>query len=242
MKISIFKILFPICLLLIIYATSYSEGYFWHEVSLLNAENYWKSFWKVKYLTPGFVNSVYPPLTGKIPFLKLLYILLFVLTAGMVILFRPINFTSVIKSFTLSCIVVGTLFAIRMDYNWYRHWRDRAIFSQKRIDERIRLLGNGNAYYLADSLKEMIHQGEKVRVYIGEKSADIGFIRQLKYYLLPVKVSDRGRYILVFKDNNISFDPSGNRLFKNDKVIEKDVVLISNIAEDIILYKIKINR
>lgn len=238
MKINIFKVFLPLCLFLVICDAGYSEGYLWHEVSLSNAENYWKSFWEVKYLTPGSVNSVYPPLTGKIPFLKLLYILLFVLIAGMVILFRPINVTSFIKSFTLSCVVVGTLFAIRMDYNWYRHWRDRAILSQKRLDERIYLLGNGNAYYLADSLKKIIYPGEKVRVYVGENSADIGFMRQLKYYLLPVKVSDSGRYILVFKDNNISFDLSGNRLFKNNEVIERDVALVSNIDKDISLYKI----
>jgi hypothetical protein len=238
MKINILKVFFLPCLFLVICDASYSEGYLWNEVSLSNAANYWKRFWEVKYLTPGSVNSVYLPLTGKIPFLKLLYILLFVLTAGMVILFRPINVTSFIKSFTLSCVVVGTLFAIRMDYNWYRHWRDRAVLSHRSLDERISLLGNGNAYYLADSLKKIIYPGEKVRVYIGEKSADIGFMRQLKYYLLPVKVSDMGRYILVFKDDNISFDPSGNRLFKNNEAIARDVVLVSNIDRDIILYKI----
>jgi hypothetical protein len=207
---------------------------FYKPLSIQFLEGYWKQFWEVSYIISATINTIYAPLVGKVSFLKILYILLFLLTICITFLFRPVNIDSIIKSIILSCIIAGILFAIRMDYNWYMQWRlDQASLADKTLDEKLSFVGRRHIYHLSNNLKNLVPPNEKVRVYTGENY----FILLFRYYLLPLKVSERGRYILVYRDNNISFDPLSNMLLRNNEVIAKDVYLVSTLGKDIFLYK-----
>lgn len=50
-------------------------------------------------------------------------------------------------------------------------------------------------------------------------------------------MSEKGRYILVYRDDNISFDPANNMLLRDNELIAKDVFQISTLGKDIFLYK-----
>ena len=197
------------------------------------AEIRWREFWSVGYTKGTSVNFIGSPSSGRIPFMVQLYALLVFLTAGMLVMFRPVNRDSVLKSFVLSFIVVGMVFALRMDYTWYMMWRlDRASLSGKNLGERISLVDATGAYDFAGEIRTIIPPGEKVRIYGGAVAT------KLQYYLLPVKVSDKGRYIAVLKDSAITFDPVGRVLRRDDALIATHVSLVKAYGQDFQLYRI----
>ncbi len=121
-----------------------------------------------------------------------------------------------------------------MDYNWYMQWlRDQKFLAHKSLGERISMLGRGEAYYAAAILNKTVPSGEKVKILTGEDY----FKTIIKYYLLPLKVSEQGRYILVYKDDAISFDQARGILQKNNEVVERNVSLIAIIGRGISLYR-----
>lgn len=197
-------------------------------------KSYWRQFWRASYITGTTINSVNAPLIGKSSFLKTLYILLSIMIAGMVVFFRPANIAFFMKSVALFLAFAGIIFSVRMDYNWYMQWlRDQRFLAHKSLGERISTLGRGEAYYTAVALNKTIPPGERVRIYSGEDY----FRTIIKYYLLPLKVSERGRYILVYKDDTISFDQYRGILQKNNEVMERDVSLIVTLGKGISLYR-----
>lgn len=195
---------------------------------------HWKQFWEAGYIASWTVNTIYAPLIGNFPFLRLLHILVVVLTALIIVAFRPVNIVSIAKAFVLSSVIAGALFSMRMDYNWYMQWaRDLAFLSGKRVEEIINLTGGGDAYYSAQRLKEIIPPGERVRVYAPNEYERL----LIKYYSLPVKASGGGKYVLVYRDYTISFDQSRNILQKNNEVMAKDVSLVSTFGNGVTLYR-----
>jgi hypothetical protein len=133
----------------------------------------------------------------------------------------PLKRQTVIKALLSASVAVATLFALRMDYGWYKLWQlDREVLSSRSLNERITLF-HGPTYYFAEDLKRVVPPFEKVKIFTNDSYQEM----VLRYYLLPIKVSENGNYIVVFRDNMV-FDPSRNMLLKDGNVVEKNVIFI----------------
>jgi hypothetical protein len=179
------------------------------------------------------VNFIDSPFVGSISFLALVYLFLILAAACVIVVLRPVNAGNIMKAVVISFVAAGMLFALRMDYTWYMMWRlDSASLSHKSLDERVSLVDGTGAYAFAEEVKKIIPSGENVRIYGGDVAV------KLKYYLLPLKVSDSGKYIAVCKGSMLTYDPSRKVLRGVDAVIANDVSLIKVFREDFSLYRI----
>jgi hypothetical protein len=194
---------------------------------------YWREFWNASYAKATSVNFIDSPFVGNISLLTLLYVFLILFVVCMIVVLRPVNASTIMKSVVVSFIAAGMLFALRMDYTWYMMWRlDSASLSHKSLDERVSLVDGTGAYAFAEEVKKIIPPGENVRIYGGDVAV------KLKYYLLPLKVSDNGKYIAVCKGSALTYDPAGKVLRGVDAVIANNVSLIKVFKEDFSLYRI----
>jgi hypothetical protein len=122
-----------------------------------------------------------------------------------------------------------------MDYQWYMLLKsNRAVLSQTSPGQRILMIDRSGSYGVAQKLKRNIPLGREVRIYSGKSS----FKKKLMYYLLPLRISDSGKYIAVFKDPAVSFDMSRKMLMRNHNVIEENTYLVASFTPDTALYKI----
>jgi hypothetical protein len=193
---------------------------------------YWGAFWSVPFASATTVNFVQTPLLGDYSFLAPLYVLLLIFALCMIALRKPVTRHSVMKSLMLSCVAAGALFAVRMDYTWYMQWRaDRSSLGQRSFDERISRVDGTGAYDFAQGLKKVIPPGATARIYAGILEGKV------RYYLLPVKVSESAPYIAVFKDPAVSYDPVKKLLRRDHEIIAQNVRLIMAFGKDGFLYE-----
>ncbi len=196
-----------------------------------SAAIYWADFWNVAYIKAATINFIETPLVGDIPIMKVLIGFFLVLLIFMLIVFRPINSYSLLRYSSISFLVVGFLFSARMDYGWYMTWRlDKEYLSKKQLDERISIVEGTGAYEFSKSIKNILPENEKLRVYGGNIS------EKIKYYLLPLRVSEDSKYIAVYKDRFVAFDSSDKTLKINNKVIARNVTLVRAFQKDAFLF------
>jgi hypothetical protein len=192
---------------------------------------YWEDLWGVEYAGATTVNFISTPLFGGYPFLAPLYLLLLLIALCMIAAQRPFRAAAVRRSLMLSCIIAGTIFTVRMDYSWYMQWRaDRASLGRVSVEERISQVDGTGAYDLARSVKQVVPHGERVRLHAGVLEG------KLRYYLLPLKVSQRAGYHLVFRDPSVSFDPTAGALKRKDEVLAHNVKFIRAFGDEAFLY------
>jgi len=193
---------------------------------------YWGEFWIVPFASSTTVNFMETPLLGDYPFLAPLYVLLLVIAFCMVALQRPLTRRSVVKSLLLSCVAAGALFAVRMDYAWYMQWRaDRSSLGQRSFDERIARAEGTGAYNFAQGLKKVLPPGSTIKIYAGILEGKV------RYYLLPVKVSNTARYVAVFKDPAVSYDPVKKLLLRDHEIVARDIEVAAALGKDGFLYR-----
>ena len=193
---------------------------------------YWGEFWNVPFASSTTVNFIETPLIGDYSFLAPLYVLLLVIAFFMVVLRRPLSRRSVVESLLLSCVVAGALFAVRMDYAWYMQWRaDRSSLGQRSFDERISRADGTGAYDFSQGLKKVLPPGSTIRVYAGILEGKV------RYYLLPVKVSETAPYIAVFRDPAISYDPIKKSLSRDHEIVARNIEVVMAVGKDGFLYK-----
>jgi hypothetical protein len=132
----------------------------------------------------------------------------------------------------LSCVAAGTLFAVRMDYAWYMQWRaDRSSLGQISFDERVSRADGTGAYDFAQGVKKAIPLGATVKIYGGILEGKI------RYYLLPIKVSENARYIAVFRDPAVFYDPIKKLLSRDHIIVARNIELVTAFGKDGFLYK-----
>jgi hypothetical protein len=193
---------------------------------------YWGEFWSVPFASSTTVNFIETPLIGDYSFLAPLYVLLLVTAFCMVALQRPLTGRSVVKALLLSCVAAGALFAVRMDYAWYMQWRaDRSSLGQRSFDERISAADGTGAYDFAQGLKKVIPLDSTVKIYAGILEGKI------RYYLLPVKVSETAPYIAVFRDPAVSYDPIKKLLSRDHEIVARNIEWVTAFGKDGFLYK-----
>ena len=195
-------------------------------------EVYWGEFWNVPFARATTVNFVQTPLIGDYSFLAPLYVLLLLVALWLIALRRPVRAASITNALILACVVGGILFALRMDYTWYMQWRaDRASLGPGSVDERISRVEGTGAYDFARGVKKNIPAGGTVRIFAGVLTGKV------KYYLLPVKVSEGAPFIAVYKDPAISFDPAQKTLKRDDVVVATGAELLTTLGKDGFLYR-----
>jgi hypothetical protein len=193
---------------------------------------YWGEFWSVPFASSTTVNFIETPLIGDYSFLAPLYVLLLVIAFCMVALQRPPTRRSVVKSLLLSCVAAGALFAVRMDYAWYMQWRaDRSSLGQRSFNERVSRADGTGAYDFAQGLKKVIPLGSTVKIYAGILEGKV------RYYLLPVKVSETAPYIAVFRDPAVSYDPIKKLLSRDHEIMARNIEVVTAFGKDGFLYK-----
>jgi hypothetical protein len=193
---------------------------------------YWGEFWSVPFASSTTVNFIETPLIGDYSFMAPLYVLLLIIAICMVVLQRRLTKQSVVKSLVMSCLVAGVLFAVRMDYAWYLQWRaDRSSLGHGSFNERVSKADGTGAYDFAESLKKVIPHGSTIKI-------DAGILEsKVRYYLLPVKVSETAPYIAVFRDPAVSYDPVKKVLSRNHEIVARNIELVMAFGKDGFLYK-----
>jgi hypothetical protein len=195
-------------------------------------EVYWGEFWNVPFASSTTVNFIETPLIADYPFLAPLYVLLLIIAFCMVALRRPLTRRSVVKALLLSCVAAGALFAVRMDYAWYMQWRaDRSSLGQRSLHERISRADGTGAYDFAEGLKKVVPPGSTIKIYAGILEGKV------RYYLLPVKVSETAPYIAVFKDPAVSYDPIKKLLSRDHEIVARNIEMVTSFGKDGFLYK-----
>jgi hypothetical protein len=193
---------------------------------------YWGEFWNVPFASSTTVNFIETPLIGDYSFLAPLYVLLLFIVFCMIALQRPLTRRSVVKSLLLACVSAGALFAVRMDYAWYMQWRaDRSSLGQRSFNERVSRADGTGAYDFAQVLKKVIPLGSTVKIYAGILEGKV------RYYLLPVKVSETAPYIAVFRDPAVSYDPIRKLLSRDHEIVARNIELVTAFGKDGFLYK-----
>jgi hypothetical protein len=192
---------------------------------------YWADFWEVAYIKSATINFIESPHIGNIPFMNVLIGIFLFLLIFMLIWLRSLNTHSLLRYTSISFLVVGFFFSARMDYGWYMTWRlDKQYLSKKHLDERISIVEGTGAYEFAKAIKNIVPANEKLRVYGGNLS------EKIKYYLLPLRVSDDSKYVAVYKDRLVSFDSFDKTLKINSTVIARNVTLVRAFQKDAFLF------
>ena len=183
------------------------------------------TFWNVGSITGTTINFIDTPVIGKVSFLIPLYILLVFIAAVIFLIMRrdrtQVKRHAVVRALLLAFVTAAVLFALRMDYGWYKMWQlDRKGLSPGSLDESISLTLRP-IYSFARDFKMAMPSVEKLKIYTSDSYGNM----VLKYYLLPIIVSEHANYIVIFSDNSAAFDPKQNMLLKDGNVAEKNVAL-----------------
>ena len=194
----------------------------------------WAEFWNASYAKATTVNFIDMPFVGKLSFLALLYACVVLAMACAVIAFGAVNVIALRKAMIISFILAGMLFALRMDYGWYVMWRlDRSTLSHRNYEERVSLVDATGTYEFAGMVRKSIPPDASVRIECGNLT------EKMKYYLLPLKESARGRYIIICGDSGITYDPGGKALKRGEAVFADHALLMSSPRKDFSLYRIE---
>jgi hypothetical protein len=195
----------------------------------------WEQFWINDYIKGTTVNRIEPPSLGDITFLHLLYVILAVILVIIFFFIRQPGRKNLFKAAVISFIITGTLFAFRMDYEWYAWCRkDSNVFGRLPVDDRINIIEQNTAFAFSNTIKKVMAPGEKVRLFTDKDFYSL----KIRYHLLPVKVSKSGSYIAVYMDNSIGFDPLRGILSKNGAILAEHVVLVRDYGNNRCLYRI----
>jgi hypothetical protein len=144
----------------------------------------------------------------------------------------PLKRQTVTRALLYGFVVIATLFALRMDYGWYKLWQlERKDLQSISLNETIALF-YGHTYYFAQELKRVVPSFEKVKIITNDSYQEM----VLKYYLLPIQVSDNGNYIVVCSDA-MDFDPSHNILLKDGNIVQKNVALIYSYGRQFFIFR-----
>jgi hypothetical protein len=123
---------------------------------------------------------------------------------------------SAVKAYLLSFMIVGFLFALRMDLNWLAMFRhDIRTYRGKDIGARVVTLANHDLSYFADFVRANIPEGELAREIAididRDRNSHLAF-KKVKYYLLPTKTSISGRYLWANEFTSGSYNTAAQEL------------------------------
>lgn len=205
-----------------------------YEPSLVqSAAIRWMEFWNAGYARAATVNFIDMPFVGKLSFVALLYIFIVLFTVCMIAALRTVSVTALRKALITSFILGGILFALRMDYGWYMMWRlDRSTLSRRSYEERVELVDATGSYEFAGMVRKLIPPDASVRIECGTLA------EKIKYYLLPLKASDRGKYVIVCGDSGVAYDPAEKVLKRGEVVVADHVFLMQSLRKDFYLYRL----
>jgi hypothetical protein len=197
----------------------------------------WARIWTVHYIGPTTVNCVDDTLNPHAVFLMVpLYLLFAIIFLVLFISWRRWNILAAAKAFVISSVISALFFALVTDYRWFKQWEaDRQSLAGLSIDERIAFLNrewNGE-FELARGLRRLLPPGETVRVYAGKPFQE----NKLGYYLLPVKLSTKGVYTLVYRDDSVFYDPATETLKKENEVVGTTMALVARTGNGAYLLK-----
>ena len=186
--------------------------------------SWWQDFWQFHF-DKTVINFVETPQLGSLYFTIPLYAFLLLLFIIFINVLRPISKYVIIKAFIISCMIIGILFALRMDYTWFKTWQsDQYHLSSRSVYERQGII-MGIGPVISSFLKETGHPPSAVRIY----SNDHFFKEALTYYLLPVEVSDRGARVVVYDQDDIMFNQTNNTLTQKGHVIMENVLFVGKL-------------
>jgi hypothetical protein len=209
-----------------------------YEPSVIDlAAIYWDEFWNVSYARATTVNFIDMPYVDDLSFLALLYIFMILSMICTVATLRAVNMNILRKALIISFILAGILFALRMDYGWYMMWRlDKSTLSHRTYDEKIALVEASGTYEFAGMVKKLVPPDASVKIECGILA------EKMKYYLLPLLASSRGRYVVVCSDSGVTYDPGEKVLKKGKTVIADHAFLMQSLRKDFSLYRIDRER
>lgn len=183
------------------------------------------------------INTVTTPMIGSITFPAFLYGFALIISIGIIIIRRRFTINDISKAVIISFICIGFIFALKMDYNWLRIWqKDIKMLFGKKVEERIVMLEGADLYNFI-SLAKTVIPPDKMAKRITESGADY-FAVKAKYYLMPIKTSQDGDYIVVYMDKTVAFDPVTRILSKGGKAIVSPVEMIYNYNNYGFIYRI----
>ncbi len=186
----------------------------------------WRDFWKFTGIKNHTINWIDSPRIGDINFMIPLYLVLILSFIIFILKFRTLTRQSLIKALIFSSISAGILFAVRLDYTWFMNWQQdrKYLYSKSVYDRQTIVFPAPWPNIIAADIKNIVPPGKSVRLYV----KDSIFRAELKYFLLPVEVSDSGSFITVY-DDTIQFDPVRNTLAKDNQIIAANAVPIYKI-------------
>jgi hypothetical protein len=203
----------------------------------------WSGFWEPDTIKGTTINFVTTPYFGSYSFLTILYVFIIFLSAGIlmgsVARKTPPGYSSVMRALLVSFLVAGGLFAVRMDYNWFKLWQeDLREFSGKEVRERIPVVFGGDSQFFdfIDFVKSTVPEGQKVRP--AAKSFNDLYASLARYHLLPVKTSASARYLWVYLDRDVYFDSVSRSLKKGDKTVAGPVEPVGSFMPGAAIFKI----
>jgi hypothetical protein len=209
----------------------------------------WSQFWEPDRIKGSTINFVTAPKIGSFSFMTVLYgvvIILSILSVGIVLyLFalKAVTLESVIRAITISFLVGGGLFAVRMDYNWIKIWQyDFTAFEGKDVHERIPVVFKGffNFFDFIDFVKATVPEDEKTRS-ATRPNLDIYEI-MARYHLLPVETSAEGDYLWAYNTRGVMdvyFDTVTRSLMEGDRMVASPVRPVAAFGDVGALYKIE---
>lgn len=168
----------------------------------------WNEFWLTDVMRGTTMNYIEPPSSGLLPFTLLLFLAAFMAFGLYLVIKKELSRPLIVRSSIYSFLFIWLIFALRMDYNWFRVFAgDVAAFSGRSAPERIKELNGDDLYDFMEYVRKILPDGEQVReLAIDPKRS--GFITNKlgNYYLLPSTVSRDGRFIWVY-NLTASYDP-----------------------------------
>jgi hypothetical protein len=210
---------------------------------------WWSKFWEPEKITLKTINSVTTPRIGFFSFMSVLYAVVIILSVGIVLHFfalKAFTWESVLRAISISFLVGGGLFAVRMDYNWLKIWQDDfTAFRDKDVHERIpvvfksdfkRSFWSFEFFNFIDFVKATVPEGEKVRP--AAKPFRNPLAATARYYLLPIRTSESADYLWVYRDKDVSFDEVNGSLKKGNKIIASPVRPFAKFNSMAAVYKI----
>jgi hypothetical protein len=177
------------------------------------------------------------PFVGEVSLLSLLYIFILLSMICTLAALRAVNVAALRKALIISFVLAGILFALRMDYGWYWMWRlDRSTLSHRIYEERVELVDATGTYEFASMIRSLIPPDSSVRVECGPLA------EKIKYYLLPLMVSERGRYVIVCGDSGVTYDPNEKVLRRAEAVVAPHAIFMQSLRKDFFLYRLEGTR
>ena len=221
-----------------LYETTFTEGFgsLWEEL--------WSPF--VRYM--GTINRIESPFEKPLPFAAVIGIITLLIFSiiTLVRLIRKKDFftkRSLLHSVALSFLAGGLLFSVRMDYNWlYLVKEDVGSLAGKSPEERLSYLYKGgfdDFFDFLNLIREATPDGEAVRPV---EKGFMNFYAQLgRYYLLPMKTSERAGYLWAYNEKGLRYDRLKMTLTKHGELVAYPVVLVAGDSVRRGLFKI-VNR